>query len=61
MKPILFWAICVLFIVFATPAESQKNKFKLEEVTAQDFLPKYYPIDSSAHAVVLANIGSSEY
>ena len=61
MKPILFWACCVLFIVFATPVQSQKNKFKLEEVTAQDFLPKYYPIDSSAHAVVLANIGSSEY
>ena len=61
MKPILFWAICVLILVFAMPAQSQKNKFKLEEVTAQDFLPKYYPIDSSAHAVVLANIGSSEY
>lgn len=60
MKPISFWA-CMLFIVFATPAQSQKNKFKLGEVTAQDFSLKYYPIDSSAHAVVLANIGSSAY
>ena len=61
MKPISLWAICMLFIVFSMPAQSQKFKFKLGEVTAEDFTPKNYPIDSSAHAVVLANIGSSEY
>lgn len=61
MRIVSLWACSMLCILFALPAKSQKNKFKLGEVTAQDFATKLYPIDSSAHAVVLANIGSSEY
>ena len=61
MRIVTFWACSVLCILVALPAQSQKNKFKLGEVTARDFETKLYPIDSSAHAVVLANIGSAQY
>jgi hypothetical protein len=43
-------------IVFA----QDKLKIKFGNITPADFAPTVYPIDSGAHAIVLADIGTSE-
>lgn len=57
-RPLLILAAC-LFIRLVSPAQD-KVGFKYGEVSPQDFLPTAYPIDSSANAVVLADVGSTE-
>lgn len=60
-------ALCGLCItLFVTPVMSQdKNKenvpYRFGKVTAADFAPKAYPVDSSAHAVILCDVGNSGY
>ncbi|MEP6514047.1 MAG: hypothetical protein ABJA79_09265 [Parafilimonas sp.] len=59
----LLASIASLVITTKIPAqkkERNKNKFH-REVTAEDFKPQFYDIDSSADAVCLFNIGSVHY
>lgn len=49
----------VLFLAYNLQAQ-EKSKAKFGNVTAADFAAKLYPIDSNAHAVVIADIGSSD-
>lgn len=45
----------------STFAQKSQPKFKFGDVTAQDFEPSVYPVDSSASAVYLYDIGSSNF
>ena len=56
----------VLSIVFlclaATNLQAQdKNKIKFGKISKADFDPVIYPLDSNASAIVLADVGSSEF
>lgn len=57
-NPILLACACML--QFLTLHAQEKTKFKFGDVSAKDFEPKVYAIDSNAAAVVLADVGSSE-
>ena len=52
-----------MFISIAVFAGKDKNssKIKFGDVKPEDFSPKVYSIDSNANAVVLADIGKSEF
>ena len=60
MQPIhlLFMAFSFLFFLESNAQEKSKSKFG--NVTPADFTKKIYEIDSNAHAVVIADIGSSQ-
>lgn len=52
---------CSLTLLVSLSLFSQeKSKIKFGEVSAKDFETKVYPIDSTADAVVIADVGSSE-
>ena len=52
---------CLIFYFSAAAALAQdKLKIKFGGVTADDFKPKVYSIDSNATAVIIADIGSTE-
>lgn len=55
----LFLALLFCTTSFFTQAQ-EKNKIKFGKVTAEDFKPTHYEVDSSADAIVLADIGYSE-
>jgi transglutaminase-like putative cysteine protease len=58
MKHILF--VTGIMLAISLPALSQdKSKAKFGKVTAEDFAPTAYSIDSSADAIVIADIGST--
>ncbi len=61
MKSFSFWAAILCCMALSVPSFAQKNKFKLADVSAADFEPKFYSLDSSAQGIVLADIGSSDY
>lgn len=56
--------LLILSVFFCLPGISalaqEKSKAKFGNVTAADFATKIYSVDSNAHAVVLADIGSSD-
>jgi len=56
MRAFLF-AICFSPILLSA---QEKSKVKFGKVSAEDFKPTAYEIDSSAHAVVIAEIGHTE-
>lgn len=51
----------MLLLIIPAIATAQAGRKKLENVTPGDFKTQKYEIDSSAHAVVLADVGSSDY
>ena len=54
--------VCLLFFPFASRSQNiVDKKIKFGDVTAADFAPKFYPIDSTAEAVVLYDGGSAKY
>jgi hypothetical protein len=55
--------LCFAFLLFtfSVPAQKNRSKFKFGEVKVEDFEPKVYDIDSDANAIVLADIGSSDF
>ncbi len=57
------WILTIVFPCFCLSSFSQKEKDKIKfgEVTAEDFAPAFYPVDSSADAVYLFDVGSSKY
>lgn len=58
MKKILI-AACIC--IAALNSLAQKTTFKFQEITAKDFEPKLYSVDSTAQAVILYNGGSAKY
>ena len=52
---VVFLALIVLPALSQAPA-----KIKFGKITPEDFEPKLYTIDSSASAVIIADIGSTE-
>jgi hypothetical protein len=58
-KKLLFLFTCLCIVCFA-PAQ-EKSKIKFGNVKPEDFQNKLYAIDSSADAVVIADIGSTEF
>lgn len=57
---------CFLFLLIVLPCSSQKKRsiskaVKFGDVTAADFSPASYSIDSNANAVILYDIGISEF
>lgn len=59
MKPNLF-ALLLFFPIYIFAQDRDYSKTKFGDVTEKDFAAKVYSIDSSADAVVIADIGSSE-
>ena len=60
LRPVL--SVCLLFFYFASYSQnSADKKVKFGDVTAADFAPKFYPIDSTAQAVILYDGGSAKY
>src|SRR5580765_6069133 len=52
----------VIFIFLASPLFSQdKSNVKFGKISPADFEKKIYPIDSNANAVVIAEIGSTQF
>ncbi|MET0634608.1 MAG: transglutaminase domain-containing protein [Chitinophagaceae bacterium] len=52
----------ILLFLAAGPVHAQdKNKYKFGKLSKADFEPAVYSIDSNASAIVLADIGSSEF
>jgi len=54
-------AILLLCINAYADKNKSKPKIKFGDVTAEDFSPKFYALDSSANAVVIADIGESTF
>ena len=59
-------ALLLLWTCFSTPISAQTSNFKKSnikfgDVKAEDFSPVSYAVDTSAAAVVLADIGSSKF
>src|SRR5688500_14167159 len=53
---------CAALLLWATVSFAQKKStYKFEKITVADLERKAYPIDSQAHAVYIADIGSSEF
>src|SRR5947207_13948487 len=57
-KPFIWFFFLVFFCVAAQAQE--KSTVKFGKVVPEDFVPKAYPIDSNADAVVIADVGSSK-
>src|ERR1051326_3912399 len=53
--------VSALFLTLTEFAQKSQPKFKFGDVKPEDFEPKVYDIDSSANAVILADIGNSEF
>ncbi len=58
MPKILFALAVILFSLSATA--QTKSNVKFGKISAEDFATKVYSVDSNAHAVVIADIGSTE-
>jgi len=54
-------AVLLLCINAYANKDKSKPKIKFGDVTAEDFSPKFYAVDSSANAVVIADIGESTF
>lgn len=59
MKPKLLIVLLGLNLFFSAMAQD-KSPAKFGKITAEDFKPRAYSIDSNASAVVIADIGSTE-
>ncbi|MEP6844671.1 MAG: transglutaminase domain-containing protein [Panacibacter sp.] len=59
--PFLFSFTLIIISFISAEAQSIRPKIKYGNVTAKDFEPKVYAVDSAADAVYLYDIGSSEY
>src|SRR6187402_1111863 len=59
MKFRLTLAFFSCMLVFRTLAQDKPN-VKFGKISPADFAPAFYPIDSSADAIVIADIGSTE-
>ncbi len=59
MKPKHTCLIIFAFLFFNAIFAQDKSEAKFGKITAKDFEPKAYSIDSSADAVIIADIGSS--
>ena len=63
-KTLLYENKAVSCLIFLAPVISifaqEKSKIKFGKITAEDFKQKIYEIDSSANAVIIADIGSTE-
>ena len=55
----LFFSSLTLLVSLSLFSQ-EKSKIKFGEVSAKDFETKVYPIDTTADAVIIADIGSSE-
>ena len=54
--------VCFVVIGLSLPALAQeKNPYQFGKVTPEDFKPTSYSVDSAAAAVILADVGQSEY
>ncbi len=52
---------CFVLLLFMTTASAQKNSaYKFQKITAEDLKRKHYTVDSQAHAVYIADVGSSQ-
>ncbi len=60
MKRKLFFSILFFFTVASATIAQDKLKIKFGNVTAEDFKPTVYPVDSNATVVIIADIGSTE-
>src|SRR6266566_2629204 len=60
MKLKLLFGIFFLYPFVISVQAQEKSNVKFGNVSAKDFAPKVYPIDSNANAVVIADVGSSE-
>lgn len=58
MKQFLLVFVCVSVLMFTSHAQDKVN-VKFGNVSEKDFATKVYSIDSNAHAVVIADVGSS--
>ena len=59
MNPKLLFSIFCLSLFWMTGIAQDKSSAKFGKVSPEDFAPKAYAIDSSANAVVIADVGSS--
>src|ERR1700689_2084481 len=55
------WPFLCMFVLQSQLRAQEKVNIKFGKVTAADFSPKSPAIDSSSNAVVLADIGSTEF
>ncbi|PUZ27150.1 Transglutaminase-like enzyme, putative cysteine protease [Chitinophaga costaii] len=67
MKPPIICLLGLCAALFVTPIHAQDKKekeklpYRFGKVTPEDFKPKVYAIDSAADAVILADVGNTEY
>ncbi|HEY0273551.1 MAG TPA: hypothetical protein VGC22_10225, partial [Chitinophaga sp.] len=67
MKPHFICLLGLCAALFVTPAHAQDKKekeklpYRFGKVSPEDFKPAAYAIDSSADAVILADVGNAEY
>jgi hypothetical protein len=57
------FSVLLAFILIAVVSDAfaqEKSKIKFGKITPEDFKPAVYSIDSSANAIVIADIGSTE-
>ncbi len=59
MKQALLLASLLLALSTFAQKGGEKSKVKFGNVAASDFQPKFYPVDSNANAVIIADIGST--
>lgn len=61
MKRLPIGILAILFSFINANAQGERTRMKIGEVSAKDFEPRSYVIDTSASAVVLAHIGEAYY
>src|SRR5258706_3069618 len=53
--------VCGIAICTAAASQGKEPKVKFGDIKPEDFKPEYYPVDSSADAVCLYDVGSSHH
>ena len=55
------WSIALMLCTFSVTAQKNQSKFKFGDIKPEDFATSVYPLDTSADAIYLFDVGSAEY
>lgn len=55
------WSIALMLCTISVTAQKTPSKFKFGDIKPEDFATSVYPLDTSADAIYLFDVGSAEY
>lgn len=55
------WALAIFFVIYSIAVSAQKDPVRYGKIDENDLKMTVYPLDSSAHAVVLCDFGTTNF